>query len=718
MRLVEIEQQVKVGCLPFTQKDVRIFLNNSKNIDRINDVTKLVLLCKKMKDNNDDFKYDYSVDGENKLQHIAWSHGTLVYGYRHYGDMVVFDTTYRLNAYNMPIGIWVDMNNHELLNVLILLYLQDFLKFMNGKAPQTILTNQDLGLKEAIASEMPNTKHALCIWHIASKFSGWFSIILGVRYDDRKSDFYRLYELESRDEFIAGWSVMVNKYDLHTNRHIHNLYALREDWAKPYVKSFFTGMTTTGRSESINSFIKRFVFAQTLLTNFIERVSVAVELRDQVGEQQTMQQKCLNVNPKTSTPIEEHASKIGVESQIVRHHSKQGGRKNFHAWFRSFCLYHGGKRKTGWILRKEPRSTASDPKVEQWDMDNCIILGWMFNLMEDRIYNMFMYHDTIHGLWSALTKMHTYQFLMGLKPEFEALQAQILNTSPMPSLYEAFTTVDGDERRRLLLPPTPSPELSPPVPDQMAFAAPSGSHPAALFSELGQREQRSREMGSPVQASLSRPVEVTPPEDSPLLPCPAPILEPPPMSSPLLTSKSLPPVITTDPFPYVPRCPRSNIPRHLRSHVPSPDSSPDSGKAKREQRSGCRKGRTDIPTGSRIFKRKVTIVDAPTLFTRFVFTEKEERTKKRGRREEDDKKGSNFWGLSNILGTSDFWGVLTYYSFICSFISHSLLTMSAEIVRIDSDEEVAQVDNTPQNIVATALILKPVDRYILDFYRT
>ncbi|KAF8387949.1 hypothetical protein HHK36_026615 [Tetracentron sinense] len=89
-----------------------------------------------------------------------------------------------------------------------------------------------------------------------------------------------------------------------------------------------------------------------------------------------------------------------------------------------------------------------------------------------------------------LDRRHTYQFLMGLKPKFEALRAQILNTSPMPSLYEAFATVDGDERRHRLLPPTLSPELSPVVLDQIAFAAPSGSRLA------GPGEQRSREMGS------------------------------------------------------------------------------------------------------------------------------------------------------------------------------------------------------------------------------
>ncbi|GFY85533.1 hypothetical protein Acr_04g0002710 [Actinidia rufa] len=42
----------------------------------------------------------------------------------------------------------------------------------------------------------------------------------------------------------------------------------------------------------------------------------------------------------------------------------------------------------------------------------------------------------------CLDRRHTYQFLMGLKSEFETLRTQILNTSSLPSLYEAFATMD------------------------------------------------------------------------------------------------------------------------------------------------------------------------------------------------------------------------------------------------------------------------------------
>ena len=216
--------------------------------------------------------------------------------------------------------------------------------------------------------------------------------------------------------------------------------------------------------------------------------------------------------------------------------------RNFATWSRSLRLYLGGKGKSGWLLGIEKQPAASDAKRIQWDMDNCTILDWMFNSIDKRIYNTFMYHDTVNGLWTALCQMyaharndarifelyqdvshasqaalglsvvdyfgylqscweelaqyealsdfpteaasivvtrlsrqHTYQFLLGLKPEFETLRTQILNTSPMPSLYEAYATIDSDERRRRLGPPiSTTVSASPIIAEQMAFAANSG----------------------------------------------------------------------------------------------------------------------------------------------------------------------------------------------------------------------------------------------------
>ncbi|GFY81295.1 hypothetical protein Acr_01g0011040 [Actinidia rufa] len=197
--------------------------------------------------------------------------------------------------------------------------------------------------------------------------------------------------------------------------------------------------------------------------------------------------------------------------------------------------------KSGWLLGTITKPNATDPKFVQWEIDNCTILGWLFNSMEPRIYHVFMYHDIVPLLWSSLTKMyahacneacifefyreihqasqaslslsvvdyfaylqsrweelaqyeplseftteggiaarrldrqHTYQFLMGLKPEFEALRTQIVNTTPMPSIFETFAMPDGDERRHRLLQLPPPPVTESTIPDQMALAA-SGSH--------------------------------------------------------------------------------------------------------------------------------------------------------------------------------------------------------------------------------------------------
>lgn len=144
---------------------------------------------------------------------------------------------------------------------------------MNGKAPHTILTDQNMCLKEAIAMEMPASKHALCIWMIVGKFPSWFNAVLGERYNEWKAEFYRLYNLESIEDFELGWRDMVNSFGLHTNRHIANLFALRSLWALPYLRShFFAGMTTAGQSKAINAFIQRFLSAQTRLAHFVEQV--------------------------------------------------------------------------------------------------------------------------------------------------------------------------------------------------------------------------------------------------------------------------------------------------------------------------------------------------------------------------------------------------------------------------------------------------------------
>ena len=109
-----------------------------------------------------------------------------------------------------------------------------------------------------------------------------------------------------------------------------------------------------------------------------------------------------------------------------------------------------------------------------WDFQLLIFLGICTHWEELSQYEPISDFPTDGAVETKrLDRRHTYQFLMGLKPEFEALRTQILNIVPLPSLFEAFATVEGDERRRRivagLLMPDSVPSPSPSVPDQMAL---------------------------------------------------------------------------------------------------------------------------------------------------------------------------------------------------------------------------------------------------------
>lgn len=189
--------------------------------------------------------------------------------------------------------------------------LKTFLGFVKGVAPQAILTDQNIWLKDAISIEMPSTKHAFCIWHIIAKFSDWFSPLLGSAYDAWRAEFHQLYKSDTVDDFEVGWTEMTNTYGLHGNKHIASLHALRMYWALPFLRSyFFAGMTSTFQPEKINTFIQRLLGAQSELDHFVEQVSVIADFRDQVGAKIKMQGKLNKVSLKTGSPIESHVATV------------------------------------------------------------------------------------------------------------------------------------------------------------------------------------------------------------------------------------------------------------------------------------------------------------------------------------------------------------------------------------------------------------------------
>ncbi|MCL7038653.1 hypothetical protein MKW94_020990 [Papaver nudicaule] len=163
----------------------------------------------------------------------------------------------------------------------------------------------------AIRKEMPSTKHSFCIWHITAKFSGWFLSVLRSRYFEWCSDFYKLYRLETQVEFEEEWPTTISKYNLNDNTHIIGLYKIKKFWVPAFLRDhFFGGMTTTGRSESINAFLKRFINSHTSLRQFLEQVDLAIETVKHKEAHDSMLEKHYFPILKIMSPLEEQVHKI------------------------------------------------------------------------------------------------------------------------------------------------------------------------------------------------------------------------------------------------------------------------------------------------------------------------------------------------------------------------------------------------------------------------
>ncbi|WVZ05666.1 hypothetical protein V8G54_019012 [Vigna mungo] len=122
MRVLEAEKGIEAGHLPFLDKDIRNFIKSQSSNDKDNYASDVLKLCKGLKDKYDAFQYDFTLDENNKLEHIIWVFCDSIRAYEAFGDVVVFNTTYRINRYDMPLGLWVGVDNHGNSIFLVLFY--------------------------------------------------------------------------------------------------------------------------------------------------------------------------------------------------------------------------------------------------------------------------------------------------------------------------------------------------------------------------------------------------------------------------------------------------------------------------------------------------------------------------------------------------------------------------------------------------------------------
>uniref|UniRef100_A0A7N0UFW3 SWIM-type domain-containing protein n=1 Tax=Kalanchoe fedtschenkoi TaxID=63787 RepID=A0A7N0UFW3_KALFE len=263
---------------------------------------------------------DLTPDGS--LRSIFWADGRSRSAYAQFGDVLVFDVTYRTNHFKLPFAPLVGVNHHRQSILFGAALLEDeteetfvwlfeqFLKCMFDKPPRTIITDQDGAMLKAIRRIFPDTHHRFCAWHINKHVIEHLHSFC-VRFDDFRETYTKWHKRNTIEEFELDWESIKKKYSVAKGSWLDNMYNLRYYWVKVYLKDCFTaGMTTTGRSESMNSYFDGFVNSNTMLNDFVMQYDKAVEARRKKEEEEDFHTIESHAVPLTNYLVEAQAAQL------------------------------------------------------------------------------------------------------------------------------------------------------------------------------------------------------------------------------------------------------------------------------------------------------------------------------------------------------------------------------------------------------------------------
>ncbi|KAF5471376.1 hypothetical protein F2P56_008184 [Juglans regia] len=238
-----------VGCIG---KDVENYLGSQRRkIFAEGDAQRLYSYFLDRQNKELGFVFSMQVDNDECMRSCFWADARSRAAYQYFGDVVTFDATYLTNIDKMSFVPFSGVNHYHqtimfgcalLVNETAESYiwlLRTWQEAMLGRAPSTIITDDDKAMAKAIVEVLPNTTHRLCLWHILQKFPEHLAYVYS-KFPDFQKDFrHCIHETITTDEFEQEWNLIVVKYDLGENTWLQNLYSRRDKWVPAYLRSTF-----------------------------------------------------------------------------------------------------------------------------------------------------------------------------------------------------------------------------------------------------------------------------------------------------------------------------------------------------------------------------------------------------------------------------------------------------------------------------------------------
>ncbi|KAK4757881.1 hypothetical protein SAY87_019182 [Trapa incisa] len=243
------------------------------------------------KKKNDDIMFfnDVQFDQEGRVTNFFWCDGRSRIDYGYFGDVVIFDTTYRINKYNMLSAPFFGINHHRakvMFGCAFLLdetstsfiwLLKSFLEAMGNMSPRTIITYQDdAALIQAVDEVFSDTCHIISPWHMVKKASSHLPILYP---NPTFAELFRkcVQNCNTEAEFEGTWQRMVEEYDCKNHPWLKTIYRDRQKWSTAFSKNAFScGIVSSQRNEYVDIFGGISTSKITSLTRFALEVDELV----------------------------------------------------------------------------------------------------------------------------------------------------------------------------------------------------------------------------------------------------------------------------------------------------------------------------------------------------------------------------------------------------------------------------------------------------------
>ncbi|XP_057774967.1 protein FAR1-RELATED SEQUENCE 5-like [Salvia miltiorrhiza] len=315
----------KVGC---TSNDVKNYVRDLNVYSKDSDAHMLLDAFTNKQELGRGFKFFHDVDEENKLCRLIWSDESAIENYKLFADAVSFDATYSTNKYKLIFTPFTGRDNHGkcISFGAALIFgedmdsyswvLEKFAEIM-GNAPKVFVTDQDPGLKKAVASSWKETRHRFCMWHINIKVQDKLPTRLKNDPEFRSTyDNIVWTDNDDPDVFEENWNDMIEEYDLASNRWFSDMYEERMHWIPAFFRDVpMSGIfRTTSLSESENSYFKRFLNKNSGLVLLYTNYCSALDAQRHNYQKITLADETRVPKMHTELPIEKHAASIYTNS--------------------------------------------------------------------------------------------------------------------------------------------------------------------------------------------------------------------------------------------------------------------------------------------------------------------------------------------------------------------------------------------------------------------